>query len=350
MVRPGGYILVSTPCATWRNPHYGVLRAVCPPEEALMAEWGHVRRGYEERELGEMFGAAPERRASFINGLTALYHDVAFSRLGRRARKLAYLAAAPAVATGYLLHSADAPGSEIAAAWRRRMDGGWLFGYVAALARQERRALIAYASERVRAPRRLTHAGTGAAIWLVPGRRTGLGRARASPGLQALQQWRGTPWREFDHLLSQEGCSAVLVQDYEHPRFDALALIARRRRLPLYATFQGGDVTASALERRVRGLSLRICSGLIVPSARERTRLAKAYRLPAKRLCDIPNPVDVSAWRAEPAEQARAEVALRAIRFSSRGMAALTSIARASTCFSMLGERSKPVSRRRICC
>lgn len=119
VVRPGGYILVSTPCATWRYPHYAALRAVCPPEEELMADWGHVRRGYAEGDLAQMFGAAPERRASFINGLTALYHDVAFSRLGRRARKLAYLAAAPAVAVGYLLHRPGGAGAEIAAAWRR---------------------------------------------------------------------------------------------------------------------------------------------------------------------------------------------------------------------------------------
>lgn len=189
-----------------------------------------------------------------------------------------------------------------------RMDGGWLFGYVAALAREGREAIIVYASEQVRTPRRLRHAGTGASIWLVPGRRTGLGRARRSPALQAVQQWRGTPWRDFDRVLAQEGCSAVLAQDYEHARFDALALLARRRKLPLYATFQGGDVTASRLERGIRARSLRVCDGLIVPSARERARLVEAYRLPAKRLWDIPNPVDVDAWQAGPAKDARAEL------------------------------------------
>jgi SAM-dependent methyltransferase len=117
VVCPGGHILVSTPCATWRYPHHGAFRAICPPEEELMAEWGHVRRGYADRELAELFGEAPTRRASFINAFTALYHDVAFSRLGRRARKLAYLAAAPAAAAGYLLHRPASPGAEVAAAW-----------------------------------------------------------------------------------------------------------------------------------------------------------------------------------------------------------------------------------------
>lgn len=119
VVRPGGYVLVSTPCATWRYPHHGALRPVCPPEEELMAEWGHVRRGYAESELRGLFGGAPERRASFINGFTAIYHDVAFSRLGRRARKLLYLAAAPLAAAGYMLHHPAGQGAETAAAWRR---------------------------------------------------------------------------------------------------------------------------------------------------------------------------------------------------------------------------------------
>ncbi|WP_309092538.1 glycosyltransferase family 4 protein, partial [Phenylobacterium sp.] len=192
-----------------------------------------------------------------------------------------------------------------AEAFAIRMKGGWLFGYVAALARRGRGAVIVYASERVAAPRRLVHAETGAPIWLVPGRRTGQGRARALPALQAIQQWRGTPWRAFDRVLAAEGCSAMLVQDYEHARFDALALLARRRGLPLFATFQGGDVTASPLERRVRRLTLRQCERLIVPSARERERLAQSYGLTPERMCDIPNPVDVEAWRAEPAAAAR---------------------------------------------
>jgi len=119
VVRPGGAVLVSTPTAAWRYPYYGALKRLCPHERELMAEWGHVRRGYGEGELDALFGGPPQRRASFINPLTALYHDVAFSRLGRRARKLAYLAAAPAAALGYALHSPRMAGAEVACAWRR---------------------------------------------------------------------------------------------------------------------------------------------------------------------------------------------------------------------------------------
>jgi SAM-dependent methyltransferase len=119
VTRPGGVVLVSTPTAAWRYPFFQALKRVCPPEAELMAEWGHVRRGYAEQELHDLFGAAPEVRASFINPWTAFFHDVAFSRLGRRTRKLLYLLGAPAAAAGYLFHHPAMGGAEIAGAWRR---------------------------------------------------------------------------------------------------------------------------------------------------------------------------------------------------------------------------------------
>jgi SAM-dependent methyltransferase len=118
VTRAGGVVLASTPSAAWRYPYFRALQPICPPETELMAEWGHVRRGYELAELDGLFGAAPEKRASFINPMTAIYHDVSFSRLGRRKRRLAYLAAAPIAAVGYALHGASTEGAEIAGAWR----------------------------------------------------------------------------------------------------------------------------------------------------------------------------------------------------------------------------------------
>lgn len=119
VTRPGGVVLVSTPTAAWRYPYFTALQPVCPPEADLMAEWGHVRRGYHEHELRALFGKPPSARASFINALTALFHDVAFSRLGRRKRKLLYLLGAPAAALGYIFHHPAMGGAEIAGAWRR---------------------------------------------------------------------------------------------------------------------------------------------------------------------------------------------------------------------------------------
>jgi SAM-dependent methyltransferase len=116
---PGGVVLVSTPNIDWKYPFYGFMKRLCPSEGELMAIWGHVRRGYSEKALIDLFGASPEQSATFINPLTSFYHDVAFSRLGRRTRKVLYALTAPVVSIGYLAHLQSTRGSETAFAWRR---------------------------------------------------------------------------------------------------------------------------------------------------------------------------------------------------------------------------------------
>ena len=61
VVRPGGAVLLSTPNENWRFPYYTLMKPLCPDEATIMAEWGHVRRGYTLARLSEMFGAAPEQ-------------------------------------------------------------------------------------------------------------------------------------------------------------------------------------------------------------------------------------------------------------------------------------------------
>jgi hypothetical protein len=95
------------------------MKPYCPHETQLMQEWGHVRRGYLDPELAALFGKRPERRATFINPVTAFFHDIAFSRLGRRRRTLLYALAAPLTAIGYLLHKPSTRGTETAFAWRK---------------------------------------------------------------------------------------------------------------------------------------------------------------------------------------------------------------------------------------
>ncbi|NEX95174.1 class I SAM-dependent methyltransferase [Caulobacter sp. 17J65-9] len=119
VVRPGGAILVSTPNHTWRFPYYGFMRGICRPEAELMAEWGHVRRGYARKDLEALFGCPPAAAASFINPVTAFFHDLAFSRLPWRARRLLYLLTAPFTLLGYVLHQPSSPGTETAYLWRR---------------------------------------------------------------------------------------------------------------------------------------------------------------------------------------------------------------------------------------
>lgn len=117
VTRPGGAIVVSTPAADWRYPYFAFMQGVCPHERELMDEWGHVRRGYDRAALEDLFAAPATRTASFINGLTAFYHDVAFSRLGRRPRRALYALTAPLAAAGYLLHRPGMRGAESAFAW-----------------------------------------------------------------------------------------------------------------------------------------------------------------------------------------------------------------------------------------
>jgi SAM-dependent methyltransferase len=119
VTRPNGVVLVSTPNADWHYPFYRFMKPLCPPETELMESWGHVRRGYDSAELAALFGALPERSATFINPVTSFYHDLAFSRLPSRVRKPLYAVAAPVVSIGYLAHRPDMPGSETAFAWRR---------------------------------------------------------------------------------------------------------------------------------------------------------------------------------------------------------------------------------------
>jgi len=119
VTKPGGQILVSTPDADWRYPYYGFMAPICPHERVLMDEWGHVRRGYRQQDLEALFKDKPSITATFINRITAFYHDVAFSRLGRRARKLVYAVTWVPTMLAYALHGRSTHGTEHAAAWRR---------------------------------------------------------------------------------------------------------------------------------------------------------------------------------------------------------------------------------------
>jgi SAM-dependent methyltransferase len=119
VTRREGAVIASTPSNRWRYPYFTVLRRFCPSDQELMDAWGHVRRGYSADELARLFGLPPTATASFINGLTAFAHDVAFSRLSKPRRRLLHALAAPMTAAGYLLHRPDRPGAEIALAWRR---------------------------------------------------------------------------------------------------------------------------------------------------------------------------------------------------------------------------------------
>lgn len=115
---PGGAILVTAPNDNWRFPYYSLLTPLCPTDEDVMAEWGHVRRGYALAELSRLVGSDALRWATFINPVTVLNHDLAFSRLPSRLRRLLLCALSPVIWLGYLLHRPHWSGTETAAVWR----------------------------------------------------------------------------------------------------------------------------------------------------------------------------------------------------------------------------------------
>ena len=120
VLRPGGWLLISTPeRLRWRYPYYRIFKPICPREEELFKEWGHVRRGYTIDELNFLLGMPAARGTSFINALLALSHDVSFSRVAKPWRLMLHGLLAPASLLGWFAHRKLGAGTEIAAAWQK---------------------------------------------------------------------------------------------------------------------------------------------------------------------------------------------------------------------------------------
>jgi GT2 family glycosyltransferase/SAM-dependent methyltransferase len=117
VLRPGGFLLVSTPNEHWRFPYHAPLRPICPSEDEMFARWGHVRRGYSVGDLTRLIGVEPTATATFISPITSIAHDIGFSRLPRRARRVLGALAAPVAWAGYLVHRPNSRGTETASCW-----------------------------------------------------------------------------------------------------------------------------------------------------------------------------------------------------------------------------------------
>jgi ubiquinone/menaquinone biosynthesis C-methylase UbiE len=119
VLRPGGYLIISTPNEHWRFPYYRFMKKWCPSEEKMFAEWGHVRRGYSLEQLKQLIAIPFERSATFISPLTVLCHDVAFSRIPARSRRAICSALSPITWAAYAIHRPSSLGTETASAWRK---------------------------------------------------------------------------------------------------------------------------------------------------------------------------------------------------------------------------------------
>ena len=166
--------------------------------------------------------------------------------------------------------------------FRTRMTGGWLFGYVEALASAGIETVILCFSARVDRPRRERHEPTGARLVILPA--SGLYR-RMRHGVLA------TPPRRLAAELRRQRCGAILCQEYEDPRFDWSVLVGSCTGLPVFATFQGGDFRRHRWEGLIRPLSVTAAAGLVIGPSREAERVRRRYGVPEHKLARIFNPV-----------------------------------------------------------
>lgn len=119
VLKPEGYLLVSTPNENWQFPYYSFMKCICPQDLDVMAEWGHVRRGYSLSELEKLMQSSCQASATFINPVTVLAHDLAFSYLPAIIKELISLLLGPITWLGYSLHQPTTKGTETAYCWQK---------------------------------------------------------------------------------------------------------------------------------------------------------------------------------------------------------------------------------------
>ena len=210
-----------------------------------------------------------------------------------------------------------------------KMSGGWLFGYIEALRLRGIQSTIFCFSESVNETVHRKHKSTGARIVLLPPSTTyrklrghfknaygltteemfGPTSGLAHFGRRVMRHvapYLATPVMTLADEIRRQGCSAILCQEYESPRFDAAVAIGKLLGIPVFATYQGGNwQQRSRFERGVRPLTIRRCDGLIIGSSAEAARVQKCYGVPFEKISKIFNPLDFSEWRVGSRRDAR---------------------------------------------
>jgi glycosyltransferase involved in cell wall biosynthesis len=207
------------------------------------------------------------------------------------------------------------------------MTGTWIFGYVEALDHFGVRTVLILWSREARRPHRRVHVPTGTAVWVLPASRAHrtarrltdvLGRSgrwarhlRSAASL--LRYYTATTPRSLARALRQERCEAMLVQEYENPRFDVCVLLGRWLGLPVLASFQGGPGPSRfRLKRWARSQTVRAAAGLLIGSRQEAEAVAQHYRLPPGAITLVPNPINAREWTPGNQKAARAALGLPA--------------------------------------
>jgi glycosyltransferase involved in cell wall biosynthesis len=196
-------------------------------------------------------------------------------------------------------HYLDTIGTDVEA-FATEMEGGWLFGYADALAEAGVETCLVIVSRDARETRRIVNPRTGVRTIVLPSP-TAYRACAQSPlaRVRHLAPWLALPGHALAAALRAEGCTHVIMQEYEDPRFDRLVPLARRLGLPVVASFQGGQTEpGTALGRAVRRRSIRSAAGLVIASSVETERVLRRYGHDL-RIGRIFNPVDRRTWYPE---------------------------------------------------
>ena len=173
-----------------------------------------------------------------------------------------------------------------------------MFGYVEALKTSGVNTVLFCFSSSINDPLYFTHTPTGADVCILPS--TALYRrirkVILNPYTQVVEEaavntkgWKrrwcsfllhaapycATPLPSLYRQIKKYNCTAILCQDYEHARFDTYILLGKLLKLPVFATFQGGNWQMSYGEKWIRPFTIKACKGLRVASGVEAARLKK---------------------------------------------------------------------------
>lgn len=217
-------------------------------------------------------------------------------------------------------------------AYLTEMTGGWLFGFVEALASADVETIVYVVSGRVCGTEVRRHCPTGARIRLLAAPRLYRAMRRAvwnpygevveeavtvRPGrrwlatsLWATAPYAATPLVGVARALREDRVDAVLCQEYEHPRFDLLVGLGRLLRLPVLGVYQGGDSPTTPGEPLTRSWAMRRCDGVVVGPSAEAERVRQRYGLAEGRIARLPNPLDVDLWASGSRDAGRKELGI----------------------------------------
>jgi glycosyltransferase involved in cell wall biosynthesis len=214
-----------------------------------------------------------------------------------------------------------------------RVTGGWLFGYIQALRSAGWQSVLFLVSREVEGTTRLRHAPSGTRVCVLPAWKAyrSVARGMVDPYGGSVERVFGrvsrlrrldrfvrkeatpylaTPLGALGRNLRREGCTVILTQEYEYARFDTCVLLGQLLRLPVYATFQGGDRHSGRLEQLVRPLAMRAARGLVIGTDSEAERVVEQYHIDAKKIWRIHNPIDLELWRPMDREESRRQLGL----------------------------------------